>query len=137
MAAIHQEIEIKRSKEFIWDAIRDVGNIHKRLVPGFVTDCKLDGDWRTVTFGNGKVARELILSVDDERLRHSWAAVGEPFAHYNASVQVFPESENRCRVVWITDLMPNEIADSIEEMIHQGLKAMKHTLEMGGPSDAR
>ena len=129
MAAIHQEIEINRSKEFIWDAIRDVGNIHKRLVPGFVTDCKLQGDRRTVTFGNGQVSRELIVSVDDARLRHSWAAEGEPFTHYNASVQVFPESENRSRVVWIADLMPNEIAASIEEMIHQGLKAMKQTLE--------
>ncbi len=129
MAAIHQAIEINRSKEFIWDAIRDVGNIHKRLVPGFVTDCKLQGDWRTVTFANGQVSRELIVSVDDTRLRHSWAAVGEPFAHYSASVQVFPESENRCRVVWIADLMPNEIGPSIEEMIHQGLKAMKQSLE--------
>ena len=129
MAAIHQEIEINRSKEFIWDAIRDVGNIHKRLVPGFVIDCKLQGDWRTVTFANGQVSRELIVSVDDERMRHSWAAEGEPFTHYNASVQVFSEGEDRCRVVWTADLMPNEIAPSIEEMIHQGLKAMKQTLE--------
>jgi hypothetical protein len=43
MATSHKEIEIKRSKEFVWDAIRDVGAIHKRLVPGFVTDCMLEG----------------------------------------------------------------------------------------------
>lgn len=60
-AAIHKEIEIQRSKEFVWDAIRDVGSIHKRLVPGFVVDCVLDGDWRTVTFANGMVVRELIV----------------------------------------------------------------------------
>jgi hypothetical protein len=27
MATIHKEIEIDRSKEFVWDAIRDVGAI--------------------------------------------------------------------------------------------------------------
>jgi hypothetical protein len=78
MATIHKEIEIERTKEFVWDAIRDVGAIHKRLVPGFVVDCRLEGDSRIVTFANGMVARELIVNVDDERCRHSWSARGGP-----------------------------------------------------------
>jgi hypothetical protein len=41
MATIHREIGIEREKGFVWDAIRDVGAIHRRLVPGFVIDCKL------------------------------------------------------------------------------------------------
>jgi hypothetical protein len=81
MATIHKEIEIDRSEEFVWDVIRDVGNIHTRLVPGFVVDFKLEGDWRTVTFANGMVARELIVSVDDTTRRHSWAAQAESLIH--------------------------------------------------------
>jgi carbon monoxide dehydrogenase subunit G len=131
MATIRREIEIARSKEFVWDAIRDVGAIHKRLVVGFVVDCKLEGDWRTVTFANGMVVRELIVDVDDETCRHSWAARAETLTHYNASVQVFPEGADRCRVVWIADLMPNEAAPPIAAMIQQGLEAMKKTLESG------
>jgi len=50
MATIHKQIQIERSGDFVWDAIRDIGNIHKRLVPGFVLDCELEGDWRIVTF---------------------------------------------------------------------------------------
>ena len=38
MATIQKAIAIERSKELVWDAIRDVGAIHKRLVPGFVVD---------------------------------------------------------------------------------------------------
>jgi hypothetical protein len=129
MATVRKEIKIQRSKEFVWDAIRDVGNIHKRLVPGFVTDCKLEGDWRTVTFGNGMVVRELIVSVDDSTCRHSWAAQSELLTHYNASVQVFSEDDNNCRVVWIADLMPHEAAPTIGQMIEQGLETMKQTLE--------
>jgi len=129
MATIHKEIEIERNKEFVWDAIRDVGSIHKRLVPGFVVDCKLEGDWRTVTFGNGMVVRELIVAVDDKTCRHSWSARGEPLTHHNASVQVFSEGQDKCRVVWIADLMPNEIAEAIGEMIQKGLDTMKQTLE--------
>jgi hypothetical protein len=129
MAAIHKEIGIERSKDFVWDAIRDVGAIHKRLVPGFVLDCKLEDDWRIVTFANGMVVRELIVNVDDERCRHSWSARGEPLTHHSASVQVFSDSDDKCRVVWVADLMPNEIAGAIGEMIQQALNTMKQTLE--------
>ena len=129
MATIRQEIGIDRSKEFVWDAIRDVGAIHRRLVPGFVLDCQLEGDWRTVTFGNGLVVRELIVSVDDKSCRHSWSARGGTLIHHNASVQVVAEGDHQSRVIWIADLMPNEAADAISEMIGQALKTMKHTLE--------
>ena len=129
MATIHREIEIERGNDFVWDAIRDVGAIHKRLVPGFVVDCKLEGDWRIVTFANGMIVRELIVSIDDNTCRHSWSARGEPLTHHNASVQVFSEGQDKCRIVWIADLMPNEAAEAIAEMIQQGLATMKQTLE--------
>ena len=129
MATIHKQIEIERSAAFVWDAIRDVGNIHKRLVPGFVVDCKLEQGARIVTFGNGMVARELIVSVDDDTRRHAWSVRADNLVHHNASVQVFPKGEDRCRVVWIADVMPNEVAPAMDGMIQQGLDTMKQTLE--------
>ena len=129
MATIHKEIQIERSKEFVWDAIRDVGAIHRRLVPGFVVNCKLEGDSRIVTFANGMVVRELIVDVDDKSCRHSWSARSEPLTHHNASIQVFSEGGEKCRVVWIADLMPNEVAGPIGEMIQEGLNTMKQTLQ--------
>jgi hypothetical protein len=129
MATIHKEIEIRRTKEFVWGAIRDVGAIHKRLVPGFVIDCKLEGDSRIVTFANGMVVRELIIDIDDKTCRHSWSARGDPLTHHNASVQVFSDGPDKCRVVWIADLLPNEVAGAIGEMIQDALKTMKQTLE--------
>jgi len=133
MASIRKEMEIDRSKDFVWDAIRDVGAIHKRLVPGFVVDCKLEGDSRIVTFANGMVARELIIDVDDKTCRHSWSARGEPLTHHNASIQVFSRGDDKCRIVWIADLMPNEAAETVGEMIQRGLDTMKRTLESNPP----
>jgi hypothetical protein len=133
MASIHREIEINRSRAEVWNVIRDVGNIHQRLVRGFVTDCRLeaDGAARVVTFANGMVVRELIVSVDDAIWRHAWAAQSAMLAHYNASVQLFTtgDDENACRVVWIADLLPHEAAGPVAAMIEQGLAAMKRTLE--------
>jgi carbon monoxide dehydrogenase subunit G len=129
MASIHKEIQVRRPRAVVWDAIRDVGAIHKRLVPGFVVDCRLESDSRYLTFGNGMTIREIIVDVDDRNFRHSWSARGEPFAHHNASIQVFVEDDNTCRLVWIADLLPNEIAGATAEMIEQGLQTMKATLE--------
>jgi carbon monoxide dehydrogenase subunit G len=137
MAAIHKQIDINRESEFVWQAIRDVGAIHRRLVPGFVVDCRLDDDSRIVTFANGMVVRELIVDVDDSTRRHSWSARSEPFTHHNASVQVFPDGDDACRVVWIADLMPDEIAADVGDMIEQGLETMKRTLESGNGSAGR
>src|SRR4030095_15810543 len=131
MATIRKEIEIERSKEFVWDAIRDVGAIHKRLVPGFVVDCKLEGDWRIVTFANGMVVRELIVDVNDQTCRHSWSARGERLNQHNASVQFFSADKKKGRVVGIADLIPNEVAKAIEKIIQQVLTTMKQTLESG------
>src|SRR6185295_12994730 len=129
MATIQKEIEIARDKSFVWDAIRDVGAIHRRLVPGFVIDCKLEGDSRIVTFANGIVVREVIVTVNDETCRHAWSARGEPFTHHNASIQVFAEGAARCRVLWVADVLPDKVADNVEKMMRQGLGVMKQTLE--------
>ena len=129
MASVRKEVFIGVPAEQLWAAVRDVGALHTRLVAGFVTDCRLEGDARVVTFANGVVARELIVDVNDKDRRLVWAAVGGRLTHHNASVQVFAEGAGRSRLVWIADLLPNELAPAIEAMLEQGTIAMKKTLE--------
>src|SRR5512134_714979 len=129
MASIHREIRIEETPENVWDALRDVGAIHRRLAPGFVTDVQLEPGARIVTFGNGMVARELIVDVDDEARRVAWSVVGGVMTHHNASAQVFPDGPDGCRFVWIADLLPNQVAPAITAMIEQGLAVIKTTLE--------
>jgi carbon monoxide dehydrogenase subunit G len=130
MASIRKQIVIEASPKRVWDAVRDVGAVHERLAPGFVVDTRLEAGARVVTFASGLVARELIVDVDDEARRLAWAVVGSPrLAHHNASMQVFDDGDRGSRVVWIADLLPNEIAGTIAAMIEEGLGAMKKTLE--------
>ena len=136
MATIHQETTIQADAAAVWDAMRDVGALHTRLVRGFVTDCRLDGDARIVTFANGMVAREVIVSIDDAQRRLVWSARGERLTHHNASAQVFADGAGSSRVVWIADLLPNALAPAMAGMIEQGLCAMKATLEHSAPAGA-
>jgi len=128
MASVHREIVIERPVAEVWDALADVGALHTRLVRGFVTDCRLEPGARVVTFANGLVARELIVSIDAARRRVAWSVVGGRLSHHNASAQAFAERDGACRVVWIADFLPDEHADAIAAMIEQGLEAMRRTL---------
>ena len=131
MATLHNSVLIDATPGAIWDAARDVGSLHTRLVPGFVVNTQLDGDARIVTFGNGMVVREPIISIDDERRRLAWSAEGGRTRHYNAVLQVFAQGSGS-RVEWTTDLLPNEMASAIQAMQEQALATMKRTFESRG-----
>jgi carbon monoxide dehydrogenase subunit G len=129
MASIRREISIDARPETVWDAVRDVGAIHRRLAPGFVTDVRMDGDARIVTFGNGQTVREIIIDLDDQARRLAWSATGGRLTHHNASAQVFADGAGKSRFVWIADLLPNELAPVIASMIEQGIATVKRTLD--------
>lgn len=127
MASIRKEILLDAPIDVVWDALQDVGALHTRLVPGFVTDTKLEPGARIVTFSNGQVVREHIVDVNETEHRVVWAIVDSPFHHYNASAQVFDEPHGRSRFVWIADLLPNELRDQVAMMMDYGLDAIKVT----------
>jgi hypothetical protein len=128
MASIHKDILIDASPGHVWDAVRDFGAVHTRLAPGFVTDARLEGDTRIVTFANGTVAREQLVDCDEARRRLVYAIASERVSHYSASVQVTADGDTRSRLIWIVDVLPNEIAPYIDAQMNQGALAVQKAL---------
>jgi len=129
MASIRKEIVIDASAESVWDALRDWGALHVRLVPGFATDARLDGEDRIVTFSGGNVLRERLVDCDDEARRLVWSIVDPPYTHHNASAQVFADGADRSLFVWIADLLPHELATRTAPLMEHALSVIKRTLE--------
>jgi hypothetical protein len=125
MASIHKDILIDAPASDVWDAVRDFGALHTRLAPGFVLDTKLDGDARIVSFSNGTVARELLVDRDDDRRRLAYAAVSERLTQHSASIQIIADGDHRCRMIWITDVLPHQIAPYISGQMDQGALAVQ------------
>jgi hypothetical protein len=133
MATIRKEIALDANRDDVWDALRDFHAVHERLVPGFVVDSRPDGDTvRIVTFFNGAVAREVLVGIDDTARRLAYhIPEGLPgCTHHGASAEVLPDGTG-CRFVWVTDVLPDELADTIEPMMEIGADAIKATLEDG------
>lgn len=129
MATIRKETVIEACPDRVWDALRDVGALHTRLAPGFVTDTKLEPGARVVTFANGMVVREEIIDVDEESRRVAWSATGGALAHHNGSAQAVAEGPRRTRFVWIADVLPHAVAPMIGAMMDAGITAIKTHLE--------
>jgi hypothetical protein len=132
MASIIKEVVIDACPDDVWAAVRDFGALHERLVPGFVVDCRLDGDdTRIVTFFNGAEAREVLIGVDDAAHRLAYSVVESRlgFTHNNASAEVFADGEKHTRFVWITDLLPDELAIHTAELMEYGIGVIKQTME--------
>lgn len=128
MASIRKEFPVAADAARVWDAFRDVGNVHRRLAPGFVTDCRLEGEVRLVTFANGFVARELIVDVDEAARRLAYSARSERLEHHHASFQVLEDGPGRCRIVWVADVLPHAAAATVGAMMEQGAAVMSKTL---------
>ena len=129
MASIHKDIIIDAHPDDVWDALRDFGAVHTRLVPGFVLDTKLEGDARIVTFANGTVAREILVDCDDAKaaagLCHRQRAA-ETAQRLGAGVRRWRRAQPRG--VWIVDVLPHEIAPYMDAQMDQGALAMQKAL---------
>ena len=125
MSTHREEIITGASPDDVWDAVRDVGALHTRLVPGFVVDTRLEPGGRVVTFANGFVVREPIVAIDEAARRLVWTSVGGAASHYNASLQVFATEGGGCRLIWIADFLPDEIASRIVGAMKAGAEEMR------------
>ncbi len=127
MATQRREIPVANAAASVWQKLRDFGAVHTKVAPGFLTDLKMDHGDRILTFFNGMVARERLVTLDDETRRLVYSVVDGQASHYNAAVEVFPDGDGS-RVVWTIDLLPGELASPIGGMMDEAVKAMKTAL---------
>jgi hypothetical protein len=129
MASIRKEIAIDADPDQVWDAVRDFGALHTRLVPGFVLDTTIEGDARIVKFANGTVARELLVDCDEARRRLVYAVISDRVRHYHAAVEVAPGQGASCQLCWTVDVLPHDIASYVDGEMDQAALAMRKALQ--------
>ena len=128
IASIMRKVALQADAEAIWSAVKDVGAVATKLAPGVVTQSSFENGMRHVTFANGLMIEELIVSVDDSARRVVYAVQGRA-KHHQASMQVISDGPGKCHFAWITDVLPDEAATRFADMMDQALPVIKRTLE--------
>jgi carbon monoxide dehydrogenase subunit G len=112
MTMIRRSFAVAAGPDEVWDVIRDIGSVHTRLAPGFVRDTEVLGpDLRRVTFANGVIVTEQIVSIDDEDRRLAYTILERAAEHHHASFEVLP-SDGGATVIWTTDVMRGPVAET-------------------------
>ncbi|WP_322015675.1 SRPBCC family protein [Paraburkholderia sp. J12] len=123
MTSVVRELTLNLDAARAWDALRDPGNVGN-VFAGVLVDAVIDGDLRTVTFANASVVQERVIAIDESRMRIAYTVCGDRFEHHHASIQVFPDTAGRCRVVWISDFLPDARREVVEPLMDAGCAAL-------------
>jgi hypothetical protein len=127
MTSIYREVVLQTGAAKAWQALRDPLNL-TNVFAGVLTAVSFDGEVRTVTFANGNVAQERMVSVDDHRMRLAYTVCGERFSHHHSSIQIEPLSDSQCRFVWISDFLPDSLHAFVEPLVDAGCAAVARNL---------
>ena len=91
----------------------------------------MENDIRTVTFANGLVARERVITIDEQRRRIVYGVLGEVFEHHSASMAIVPVDGENCRFIWISDFSPDQRIETVQPLVEQGSRALARNIEDG------
>jgi hypothetical protein len=134
MASVILDIPIAVPADAAWAVIGDWANGPARMAPGWVTDVRIEGEHRVVTFANGAVFRERLISIDQTARRLVYAITGDAVNpdHHNAAMQIRPDGSASCRLHWVQDVLPDALAARLETGMTASANIIKSTLESSG-----
>jgi hypothetical protein len=128
VASYRFETLIDLSAAEAWRALRQFGAADRLFAP-VITQCALEGDVRTVTFANGSIVRERLITCDESARRLVYGVTGGSFEFHSASLQLEPVTDTRCRVIWVTDFLPQARGEVVGPLVEQGGRSLKRNLE--------
>jgi carbon monoxide dehydrogenase subunit G len=124
MGSVLKQITVVASPDAVWEAVCDFGSAHRRMAPGVLADCHMEGDERVVTFANGLVLYERLLDIDHAERRLSYTARGGAASYHHASFRVTPDGDGTL-LSWRVDLLPHEIAPQVAGLMDQVMAAIQ------------
>lgn len=131
MASIRTEFEIGVDADRAWRVVGDWADGPVGMGRDYVTSSRADADIRVVTFANGPVARERLVTRDEDARRIVYSMIGGTVQpeHDNAAMQIVPLDAGRCRFIWSRDILPDELAEPLRAYMEESALVIKRTLE--------
>lgn len=96
------------------------------------TSTRVEGDKRWVTLPSGIVFEEQILLVDNDLRRFQYSIIGNALiTHHVGTIDVIPLDDERCMVIYGTDIEPEVLGLAIGAAAGEGLRSLEERFGKG------
>jgi len=113
----------------VWAFIGNPGALHEWFP---TTSTRVEGNHRWVTLPTGIVFEEEILLVDNDLRRFQYSIVNNPLITTHLGMfDVLPLADDKCIVVYSTDIEPEVLGLAIGAAAGEGLKNLEHRFGKG------
>lgn len=127
MTTIRKTIDIKADIDSVWAKISDIGGISNLI--GFLQDSEFSGDERVCTLKDGGKLVESIISVDADLHRVMYSITASPLnMSFHVASMELEQTPTGVRLIWTTDLQPEQAAEQFEPLMDMACTDMQSTL---------
>lgn len=127
MGTVRRHIFIDANADRVWSLVGEPGRLHDWFP---TTSTKLEGSKRWITLASGITFEEDIVTLDHDLRRFQYRIVNNPIiTQHLGTVDVIPDGDDRCVVIYSTDMEPEVLALPIAGAAGVGLEALKRRFE--------
>ena len=128
MATMRQSVFIERAADEVWNLLRDPASVTTWFPQ--MTDVNIDGTERRITLASGLTLIETIVSNRDDLRRFQYRLTGPlPIESHLGTIDVIADGDNRCVVVYSTDVIPHVLAFVLDGAVSDALDNLKNLME--------
>ena len=127
MGTIRRHLFINASADRVWGLVGAPELLHEWFP---TTSTRMEGNKRWITLASGITFEEDIVTLDHDLRRFQYRIVNNPIiTSHLGTVDVIPDGEDRCIVIYSTDMEPEVLALPIGGAAGVGLQALKARFE--------
>ena len=121
----HAFVECNANK--VWSLVGWPERLHEWFP---ISECRVESNKRWITLAAGIVFEEDIITLDHDLRRFQYKIVNNSLIKFHlGTVDVIPDGENRCLVIYSTDMDPEVLALPIAGAASVGLEKVKQMFD--------
>ena len=123
MGTVRRHAFVECNADKVWSFVGAPECLHEWFP---ITECRVEGNKRWITLAAGIVFEEDIVTLDHDLRRFQYKIVNNSLIKFHLdTVDVIPDGDKRCLVVYSTDMEPEVLALPIAGAASLGLEKVK------------
>ena len=127
MGTVRRHAFVDCNADKVWSFVGAPERLHEWFP---ITECRVEGNKRWITLAAGIVFEEDIITLDQDLRRFQYKIVNNSLIKFHlGTVDVIPDGDNRCLMMYSTDMDPEGLALPIAGAASRGLEKVKQMFD--------